>query len=294
LDVLRILYRDRLIHAQPAVIPPKKLRGFIEKVFGAVDAVKKANEGNLLAQLKYRQREQGPWIHGFSDIFREWIRKAKQAYLDYCTQFPHAESSMRQEESRNMIFRAFLEQARADKRSNKLNWDSFLKAPIARLQRYILLLQTVLKHSKAENEEKKNLQIAIDEIVAVTQECNTRLGQVQHKVEISELQNKLILRPGIQTVELNLDHLGRELIHRGDVLRLGGNRFTWLETHALLFDHYLVLAKTISHRDTEGSLKSEKYDINKSVSRVRMLARKVQANLITADSYATPRVGKCR
>lgn len=266
LDVLRHLYRDRLLTAQPPIIPPKTAKSFVNKVFGCVDSVKKANEEHLLPQLKYRQKEQGPWITGFSAIFREWIRKAKQAYLDYCSNFPYAEYLVRQEESRNMIFRSFLDQARADKRSNKLNWDSFLKAPIARLQRYILLLNTVLKNSKVDNDEKRNLQLAIEEIVAVTQECNNRVGQVQHKVEISELQTKLIMRPGMPSVELNLDHLGRELIHRGDLIRLGGNRFTLLDTHALLFDHYLVLAKTITHRDSEGGIKAEKYDISKLVS----------------------------
>ncbi|KAK7192323.1 hypothetical protein DPSP01_004914 [Paraphaeosphaeria sporulosa] len=263
LDVLRTLYRDRLISAQPPVIPPKKLNKFIKDVFSKVDAVKKANEEHLLPQMKYRQQEQGPWVVGFSDIFREWIRKAKQAYIEYSSSFPYANFLVRQEADKNMLFRTFLDEARNNKAANKLDWNTFLKGPITRLQHYGLLIDSVLKKSKIENEEKRNLEMARDEIKAVTMECDTRVAEMTRKVDLSDLQAKLILRPGMQRVELNLDHLGRELIFKGDLLRMGGNRFTWLETHALLFDHYLVLAKTVTYREQDGVTKSEKYDVSR-------------------------------
>jgi hypothetical protein len=263
LDVLRTLYRDRLITAQPPVIPPKKLNKFIKDVFSKVDAVKKANEEHLLPQMKYRQQEQGPWIVGFSDIFREWIRKAKQAYIEYSSSFPYANFLVRQEADKNMLFRTFLDESRNNKAANKLDWNTFLKGPITRLQHYGLLIDSVLKKSKIDNEEKRNLEIARDEIKAVTMECDTRVAEMTRKVDLSDLQAKLILRPGMQRVELNLDHLGRELIYKGDLMRMGGNRFTWLETHALLFDHYLVLAKTVSYREQDGVTKSEKYDVSR-------------------------------
>jgi hypothetical protein len=263
LDVLRVLYRDRLMSAQPPVIPPKKIAKFVKDVFSKLDAVKKANEDHLLPQMKYRQQEQGPWVSGFSDIFREWIRKAKQAYIEYSASFPYANFLMRQEAEKNMLFRTFLDEAQKNKLSEKLDYATFLKGPITRLQHYGLLIDTVLKKSKLETEEKRNLIIAKEEIKAVTLECDSRVAEMSRKVDLSDLQAKLILRPGMQRVELNLDHLGRELIYKGDLLRMGGNRFTWLETHALLFDHYLVLAKTVSYREQDGITKSEKYDVSR-------------------------------
>ncbi|KAF2196340.1 hypothetical protein GQ43DRAFT_476417 [Delitschia confertaspora ATCC 74209] len=263
LDVLRILYRDRLLAAQPPVIPPKKLDKFIQDVFGKIDAVKKANEDHLLPQMKYRQQEQGPWVVGFSDIFREWVRKAKQAYIDYAAAFPNASFLVRQEADKNMLFRTFLDETRGHRLSNKLSWDNYLKAPITRLQHYGLLLGTVLKRSTVDNEEKRNLQIAMEEIKAVTLECDNRVAEMSRKVDLTDLQAKLILRPGMERAELNLDHLGRKLIFKGDLQRMGGNRFTWLETHALLFDHFLVLAKTVSSKETAGITKPEKYDVSR-------------------------------
>lgn len=263
LNLWRQLYRDRLLSAQPPVIPPKKLNRFINDIFGKVDAVQKANEDHLLPQIKYRQQEQGPWIVGFSDIFREWIRKAKHAYIEYAAAFPFASFLVRQEADRNILFRSFLDEAQKNKMSNKLGWDTYLKGPIDRLQRYGLLIDTVLKNSTVDNEEKRNLQIAKDEIKAVTLECDSRVAEMSRKVSLTDLQAKLILRPGMQRVELNLDHLGRELIFRGDLQRMGGSRFNWVETHALLFDHYLVLAKTVALREADGVTKSDKYDVSR-------------------------------
>jgi hypothetical protein len=117
-----------------------------------------------------------------------------------------------------------------------------------------------------ETEEKTNLNTAIEEIKAVTLECDARVDEVTKKVALIELGSKLALRPGMEGVELNLQHLGRELIFRGDLQRAGGNRFTWLETHAILFDHYLVLAKSVHQRDSGGGSKHESYDVSKLVS----------------------------
>jgi hypothetical protein len=266
INVLRVLYRDDLASWQPPIISKTKIAKFISSVFGKVEAIKEVNENYLLAQLKYRQKEQGPWIIGFSDIFREWIRKARSAYIEYAAGFPYATYLVRKEADKNLLFCQFLDQARDNKLSGRLDWNTYLKAPITRLQRYTLLLGTVLNNMTQDTEEKTTLATAIDEIKAVTLECDAKVDEQSKKVEMIELQSKLHLRPGMERVELNLDHLGRELIFKGDLQRAGANRFTWLETHAILFDHYLVLAKTVIKPDSPGGRKKEVYDVSKLVS----------------------------
>ncbi|KAL2884967.1 Rho1 guanine nucleotide exchange factor 3 [Ceratocystis lukuohia] len=256
LEVLRVLYRDELYNARPAIILPQKLDKFLQQVFGKVDPVLRANKDNLLAQLKYRQQEQGPWVSGISDLFREWIRKARDAYLAYAAAYPKAELLMRREQSRNLLFRQFLKEVSNHKRSERLEWPTFLKAPITRLQRYTLLLQTLVKHSE-EGEEKVNLNKAIEEIHRVTLECDVKVDEVQKEVTISELANMIVLRPNIHST-LNLDHLGRELLMQGDLQRTGSKNMSWVNTHALLFDHYLILSK--SYKDQRGE---KKYDVSK-------------------------------
>ncbi|KAF2768372.1 hypothetical protein EJ03DRAFT_383408 [Teratosphaeria nubilosa] len=263
MHVLSHLYKDQLQNAEPSIISPKRKDKFMRDAFGKVEAVLRANEEHLLPQLKYRQKEQGPWIVGFSDIFRQWIRKAKQAYIDYAIGFPGANFLVRQEMERNIDFRTFAQGVRQHPLSRRLSWDNYLKVPITRLQRYSLLLQSVYNATKTESEEKNNLELALNEVRQVTMECDARVADMQRKVDLSDLSMKLVLRPGMQgLVELNLDHFGRELVHRGDLQRMGGNKFTWLDAHAILFDHYLVLAKTVSRGDEKGG-RLEKYDVSR-------------------------------
>ena len=264
LTVLRILYRDELSKWQPPILAPKRKDKFLQDVFGKADAIQQANEDYLLAQLKYRQQEQGPWIVGFSDIFREWIRKAKNAYIEYAAAFPNASHLIRQESDRNILFRQFLDQTRGNDRSRRLGWDTYLKAPITRLQRYTLLLSTVLKNTVQDSPEKSNLAIAIEEIKVVTLECDARVAEMSKNVDLAELSGKLQLRANMDNVHLNLTHLGREIIFQGDLQRMGRNKFGWVDTHAILFDHYLVLAKIVSVRDAAGGLKYEKYDVSRT------------------------------
>jgi len=268
--VLKVVYQDRLIATQTRnqIIKPQRVEAFVTSVFGKADGVRSVNEEHLLPQLKFRQLEQGPWVVGFSDIFREWIRKAKPAYIAYATAFPIADLKMRQEADRNMLFRSFLDQCRQDSRSQKLDWSHFLKNPITRLQRYSLLLSTILKHAEMESSEKTNLKAAIEEVKAVTLECDACVDEVTKKVVLLELGAKLVMRPETE-VALRLEEKGREVIYKGDLQRSGNNRFTWLETHAILFDHYLVLAKTVQQKDSSTGVsrsKYEKYDVSRMVS----------------------------
>ncbi|TKX23722.1 CNH domain-containing protein [Elsinoe australis] len=264
INVLQQVYRDAIAKADPAVIDPKRLNAFVRDVFGKIDPVKKANEDHLLAQLKYRQEEQGPFIIGFSDIFRQWIRKAKHAYIEYAAAFPAASLMVRQELERSVRFRSFLDEARSNKASLRLGLDTYLKAPITRLQRYSLLLITVHKNMKEESDEKENLQVAIDEVKEVTKECDARVAEMQKKVDLADLSQKLVLRPGMsQEVELNLNHLGRRLIHQGSLQRMGSSRFNWVDCQVLLFDHYLIIAKAISVIQRGTGAKIEKYDVSR-------------------------------
>lgn len=259
LDIFRTLYRDDLRTRNPPILHPDRRDKFLTAVFGKLDTVLRINKENLLSQLKYRQQEQGPWITGFSDLFREWIRKAKSDYIDYAIGYPRAVYMVRKEQERNLYFKKFLEDKLKHKSSSKHDWTHFLIAPLQRLQRYILLLESVDGKMISESEEKTNLQKAIQEIKAVTMECDAKVEETNKRVEMMELDRMLVLRPGFQSV-LNLDHLGRELIIQGELQRMGSKSVRWIDTHALLFDHYLILAKVV--KDTKGE---KKYDISKEV-----------------------------
>lgn len=263
LEVLQTLYRDQLSRNEPSILSPKRKDKFLRDVFGRVDPIRLANEEHLLPQLKYRQMEQGPWIVGYSDIFRQWVRKARAAYVEYAHDFPRSDYMVRQELDKNLDFRSFVDRAQRDKKSTRLSFDSFLKSPITRLQRYTLLMGQILKTYKDETPEQKNLQIALDEVRAVALECDSRVAEQGRKIAMSDLGQRLVLRPGMEKeVELNLEHFGRSLIHRGELQRMGSNRFTWLDCTAILFDHYMIIAKSVAQRTSDGG-KRDMYDVSR-------------------------------
>ncbi|KHO00158.1 Rho guanyl nucleotide exchange factor [Metarhizium album ARSEF 1941] len=259
LDIFRRLYRDDLGTRDPPIIHPDKRDKFLTAVFGMLDTVVSINKDHLLAQLKYRQQEQGPWIVGFSDLFREWIRKAKSVYTEYAIGYPRAAYMVRKEADRNLLFKRFLEDKQKDKLSAKQDWTHFLITPVQRLQRYILLLQSVEHKTVGDSEEKTILQKAIQEIQTVTLECDAKVAETNKRVQMMELDRMLVLRPGFQSV-LNLDHLGRVLIMQGELQRMGSKGMRWVDSHALLFDHYLILAKVVVPKDGRGE---RKYDVSR-------------------------------
>ena len=92
-------------------------------------------------------------------------------------------------------------------------------------------------------------------------EYDARGTDISKKADLVELQAKIQLRAGMDLVHLNLTHLDREVIYRGDLLRKA--RINWVETHVILFDHYVVLAKTQFVRDATREFRDVKYDVSK-------------------------------
>jgi hypothetical protein len=251
LDVLRALYRERLT----AINPP-----FISDLFSSVDKVRKVNQDYLLRRLRHRQTEQGPWIVGFSDIFREWIYKARTVYFEYATNLPLAEYTIRREMERNTSFEQFLEQVRLDKRSKRLSWDFHLKAPINRLARYSLLLVCGQKNIPTESEARNNL-LAQDEIRAAISECSSKYTEMTKKMELSEMEMKLRFQSSLESeLKLSVDH--RKIVFRGDLKLAEGDQQVGI--YAILFDHYLVLAKPLVQYHERRSRKDQHYDVSKA------------------------------
>jgi RhoGEF domain len=257
------LYGDGINRAEPPVVSRTKQVSFSD-IFAKLNLIVDMEENGMYPQMLHRMKDQGPWIMGFSDLFREWVRTARTTYLEYCTAYPNAASKFRMELEQNMLFRSFAECFQADKRSKRLPWDHYLKLPVVQSQRHAQLLGALLR-TYPDNEEKSSLERAIAEMKAFHRECDERLGIEISKVELLELQMKLKLRPSISTISLNLDHLGRKIILQGDLLRIGGSQYTLIETTAILFDHCLVLAKPIRSKNYSGA-DVLSYDVSRLVS----------------------------
>ncbi|KAH7149103.1 CNH domain-containing protein [Dactylonectria estremocensis] len=259
LHIFDAQYQEQIRVHQPPIVAPEKKDHFLETVFGKFHTIQDLNQNLLLAQLKHRQQKQGPWISGFSDLFREWIRKAQPIYTEYAATYPLAVWMMRTECDTNLLFRHFLK-SQVNNRV-RLDWDHYLISPIQRIQRYVLLLEAVECKTVQESEEKLNLRRAIAEIKAVLLLCDTEMDAMNKKVVLMDLKRKLVLRPGFPGT-LNLGHANRELVFQGDVITWSSNALTTrqLPARCLLFDHYLLLAKELVPKYDGGE---KKLDVSK-------------------------------
>lgn len=243
LHPFQTVYRDGIAKSFPPVIPPRRLENFLKKVFGHLDAFIQIQEEALLPQLQLRLLEQGPWIVGISDIYQEWVRRVRPVYLLFANAFPHALMLLRREAERNLIFRNFLEKKREE--STWLAADSFtlMKAPITRLNRLSLLLYALLKKFTRESHEKENLRVTIQEIRELSLECQHEIDRMSARIELLEIEGKLIMDPSINKVDLRLHEVDRTLVYSSNLFR--PTTTTIVEARAFLFDNYLVLAKVV-------------------------------------------------
>ena len=79
LDTLQRLHKRPLLKA---VAGSHEGKLYVQKLLEIADAVR-ATYVFLLKQLQYRQQEEGPWITGFSDIFRAWLWVFKSSELHH-------------------------------------------------------------------------------------------------------------------------------------------------------------------------------------------------------------------
>ena len=90
-------------------------------------------------------------------------------------------------------------------------------------------------------------------------------ADISKKADLIELQARIQLRSGMESIPLDLTHPDREILHQGALFRMLNNK--WTETSVILFDHYVVLAETVDTvlRNDDATRESEhvvKYDVS--------------------------------
>lgn len=94
----------------------------------------------------------------------------------------------------------------------------------------------------------------------VESKSDAKWSVTSNKKSLLDKQERIQLRAGMQMIHLNLHYEGREVIYRGDLLRQSLKH--WIETHAILFDHYMILSQIMFVRDAAGEMKDMMYDVS--------------------------------
>ncbi|OLL24809.1 Rho1 guanine nucleotide exchange factor 3 [Neolecta irregularis DAH-3] len=249
LDLLLSLYRESL--TQHVIFDRGRLDYFRQMLFGRLEPILKYNHA-LLNSLRQRQSEQKWLITELGDSFLEWIRRARKNYISYNANFPNADALVREEKAKNPSFRLWLDKCQADVRSRRLEFRSFLQRPTQRLQRYTLLLETVLKKTNLANPDKEILELANEEIKAVCRESDIQVAITEKKLSLRELDDRIVFRSNNET-NLELKDPGREILMRGDVQRKSETGLEWLDIHLVLLDNFLLMTKVKKDKDLGGN-----------------------------------------
>ncbi|SPO21830.1 related to ROM2 - GDP/GTP exchange factor for Rho1p [Ustilago trichophora] len=226
----------------PLPIGPER-DDFIREVFGNHRELA-AHIRVLVERLHIRQREENPIVQTIGDLFLSAALDWGEAYTTYLVNYPLAISRVKREISINPRFKAFVEACRRHPAAHKHPLENFLFRPPARLQRYHLHLESILKKTEEGNHDRDSLQNAID---IINDQCKTAQAGVESaelKVKIREYAYNLSSKRNKHAIDMDLLNPERQLIHQGRVLRKpDAFDFDWTELLAILFDNYFIVTK---------------------------------------------------
>lgn len=248
LELLDTLFVQGLQRPSDAGDPPPLPIGperddFIREVFGNHLELA-AHIRALVERLHIRQREENPIVQTIGDIFLSAALDWGDTYTTYVVNYPLAISRVKREMTINPRFKAFVEACRRHPAAHKHPLENFLFRPPARLQRYHLHLESILKKTEKDNHDRDSLQNAID---IINDQCKTAQAGVESaelKVKIREYAYNLLAKRNKHAIDMDLLNPERQLIHQGKVLRKpDAFDFDWTELQAILFDNYFIVTK---------------------------------------------------
>lgn len=248
LELLDTLFVQGLQRPSAAGDPPPLPIGperdsFIREVFGNHRELV-VHIRALVERLHIRQREENPIVQTIGDLFLSASLDWGNAYTTYLINYPLAISRVKREMSINPRFKAFVEACRRHPAAHKHPLENFLFRPPARLQRYHLHLESILKKTEQGNHDRDSLQNAID---IINDQCKTAQAGVEAaelKVKIREYAYNLSAKRNKHAIDMDLLNPERQLIHQGRVLRKpDAFDFDWTELLAILFDNYFIVVK---------------------------------------------------
>lgn len=192
-QVVQYLYYYRLALEPSKIVTSGSNQEFAEKTFSFHNSFYHLHKAFLYDLLVKRQEIEGPWITNISDIFQRWLREAAPLYLEYSGLCLHLSYVIEAEAAKSVKFQSFLNQVQKHRLCERLPWDSFIRAPIVRLQRYTLLLGSSLKYSNPTDERhgyQAMKKVTVD-IRDLALKCDTEFSRARKEVDLKKLRAQI-------------------------------------------------------------------------------------------------------
>ena len=218
------------------IIPEREREVFIRTVFGGVNDLLRLAK-SMSESLTRRQQQQKPVIETLADVFLEYVGNF-EPFIKYSGNKVFASFEHERQQQVNIKYARFLDAIEKKPESRKQDLSSFLIKGIQRPARYQLLLGGIIKNTKPDSPDYKNLLKAKEEIEKVLAKINIQTGELTDRHKIMVLHRLL----GKQTLEekynFKLSYSNR-IIYQVTLSRKRDNE----KIDLYLFEHALLLVK---------------------------------------------------
>ncbi|KAA1112697.1 hypothetical protein PGT21_006695 [Puccinia graminis f. sp. tritici] len=242
LDDYEKLFIIPLVQANPPILPPQRLPEFKEKVVSNVLEIRDHNRV-LLQNLLIRQQDQHPLVKAIGDVILNSALEWGQDYIRYTSDHVFGEVEVNDEKTRNPSFAELMNKI-PKVSPRRADFKHYHSRAFVRLQRYNLLLESLLRKTPDGHEDRASIEDAMEVIRRQCKEADQAVSLQQAKLHLVRLNNEIVTKS--DTPDLQLLSPNRQLIFSGKMLRKpeGGTGLSeWSELQVMLFDHYFLMTK---------------------------------------------------
>jgi RHO1 GDP-GTP exchange protein 1/2 len=225
-------------------IKEERREKFIRTVFGNCLEVLAVN-GKFAEELSKRQKEQHV-VQSIGDVFLKWVPQF-DPFIKYGANQMYGKYEFEKEKGANQAFSRFVDETERLKESRKLELNGYLTKPTTRLARYPLLLDGVLKYTKDDNPDKKDIPKAIGAIKDFLARVNAESGKAENHFNLLQLNQQLKWNAGEYT-DLKLTEENRVILTKMSFKKSPTDNS---EVQVYLFDHAVLMCrvKTVNKRE---------------------------------------------
>ncbi|KAK5725773.1 Rho guanine nucleotide exchange factor [Elasticomyces elasticus] len=239
LGVLSRLYVDPLLNAWPKIMDkPSK---FVDQAFASLNAIREAHERHVYLPMLACWEREGAWAKFTPEPFAALAKSAEATYVSFSQNFNLAQATIQDELSNNPQFRQFIETRRQHPWSQKLGWDSYLKIPLTRLQRYRLLL-AVLGRTTSSPSDKADTVMADSKIVPLLTMVESALRHGQLRLQLKPMVDSLSAEQAAGGILLSNPE--RRFVTSGrfpvQIMQAGDDK-TWRDCMVTLLDNAFII-----------------------------------------------------
>ncbi|EGW33466.1 Gdp-GTP exchange protein for the Rho1p small GTP-binding protein [Spathaspora passalidarum NRRL Y-27907] len=218
------------------IIAENQREAFLRTVFGGVHELLALGR-SFSEALTRRQQQQKPVVETIADVFLDYVGKF-DPFVIYSGNKVFATFEHERQQQVNPRYSAFLDKVERQAESRRQDLSSFLIKGVQRPARYQLLLAGILKNTKPDSPDYKNLVKAKEEIEKVLAKINVQTGISTDRHKVMVLHRLL----GRQTLEnrfnFRLKYSDR-IIYQATLSRKRDNE----KIDLYIFEHALLLVK---------------------------------------------------